>query len=942
MEKKREKRTSRKGDRIVSVCMVLVFFVYLFLGIQVNADAGEQKTVKIGYYEAHDFQEGADDSAAKSGYSYEYIQKVASYTGWRYQYVYGEWKDLYEKLKTGEIDLMAGISYDDDRVNSMLFPEYEMINETFYIYKDTDDTTIKFGNIDSYAGKKIGVVNNDKRMMTALEDWAKEKQADIQIQYYDSLESCAADFNQKNIDAFVSADNVASSYTGISPVEKIGKEAYYLCVAKDREDLLDELNRALSIITEQDTLDVDELHKKYSAESSVTIFLSEKEQDWLAEHDTVTVGYSNDYLPYCDTDKDGKATGLVSDLIPDMFDALPDDYEPDIIYRGYNSQNEMVEALKNGDVDMIFPVSSEAWYAEQEGYQESTNVVTSPIDLAYREPYTDKVTTKIAVNKNNQLQYYYTVQNYPDAEIIQYDSIEECIKALKSGEVGSTILSARRANYLVGAEKKLNVLPLENTEERCIGVAFGNTALLQIINHGLSILGENYGLNHTYTYMDAMRNYTAMDFIQDNIWIFTGILIVIFLCIIWYFCQRDQNMQKQAKKEAKQKQELENALTIARQANRARGVFLRNMSHDIRTPLNAIIGFAKLAMKSEGNFEQIQDYLSKISVSGNHLLAIVNDVLEVSRIESGQTKLEELPCNIKNIVDEVEVIIQGQAQEKTQTFIVDTSKVKDYYIYCDRLRVKEVLVNLLGNAVKFTPKGGKIELRIIQNEPAPEGYANYEDNGCGMSPEFMGKMFLPFERERTSTVSGIQGTGLGLSIAKQFVNLMGGTIEVTSKEKEGTEVIVRISPRLAQTEKDERTENTESEEKDYDFRGKRILVVEDNELNREIVKAVLEETGFEVEEAENGAVAVDKIKTAGALYYDVVLMDIQMPVMDGYMATKKIRSLEDSDLANIPIIALSANAFEEDRKASTDAGMNGHLAKPVNVSELLKMLCKLF
>ena len=276
MEKKREKRTSRKGDRIVSVCMVLVFFVYLFWGIQVNVDAGEQKTVKIGYYEAHDFQEGADDSAAKSGYSYEYIQKVASYTGWRYQYVYGEWKDLYEKLKTGEIDLMAGISYDDDRVNSMLFPKYEMINGTFYIYKDTDDTTIKCGNIDSYAGKKIGVVNNDKRMMTALEDWAKEKQADIQIQYYDSLESCAADFNQKN-----------------------------------------------------------------SAESSVTIFLLEKEQDWLAGHDTVTVGYTNDYLPYCDTDKDGKATGLVSDLIPDMFDALPGDYEPDIIYRGYNSQNEM-------------------------------------------------------------------------------------------------------------------------------------------------------------------------------------------------------------------------------------------------------------------------------------------------------------------------------------------------------------------------------------------------------------------------------------------------------------------------------------------------------------------------------------------------------------------------------------------------------------------------
>ena len=250
-------------------------------------------------------------------------------------------------------------------------------------------------------------------------------------------------------------------------------------------------------------------------------------------------------------------------------------------------------------------------------------------------------------------------------------------------------------------------------------------------------------------------------------------------------------------------------------------------------------------MKSEGNFEQIQDYLNKISVSGNHLLAIVNDVLEVSRIESGQTKLEELPCNIKNIVDEVEVIIQGQAQEKTQTFIVDTSKVKDYYIYCDRLRVKEVLVNLLGNAVKFTPKGGKIELRIIQNEPALEGYANYEvhvkDNGCGMSPEFMGKMFLPFERERTSTVSGIQGTGLGLSIAKQFV----------------------------------------------------------------------------------------------------VLMDIQMPVMDGYTATRQIRALENPALAGVPILAMTANAFDEDRRRAMESGMNGFLSKPIVIGDLVQELHKI-
>ena len=936
-----EEHNCKKRSRIVSIFMMIVLAVTMFAKVSTNVSA-EEKTVKIGYYSAHDFQEGASDTAAKSGYSYEYIQKVASYTGWHYEYIYGDWEELYKKLESGELDMMAGVARSDGRTDKVLYPEHEMINETFYIYKDTDDTSIKCGNIASYSGKKIGTLKTNERMTQSLEAWAKENQADIQIEYYDSLEECADDFNQKKIDGFVSADNVVSSYTGITPVEKIGKEPYYLCVAKGREDLLDELNVALSIIDEQDTLDVDELHKKYAAESSVSVFLSKKEQDWMAAHDTITVGYANDYLPYCDTKSDGTATGLVADVVPDLFDALPGDYKPKIVYRGYDAQNDMLEALKNGDVDMIFPVSDEAWYAEQEGYQQSTSVVTSPIDLAYREPYTDDTVKKIAVNKNNQLQYYYTMKNYPDAQIVQCDTIDDCIEAIKNGEAGSTILSARRVHYLVGSEKKLNIIPLENTENRCFGVAFGNTSLLQIINHGLSILGENYGLNHTYAYMDSMTEYTLRDFVQDNIWDFIGILILIFLCVILYFIKHDQNMQRRAEKEEKQKRELENALESARQANLARVVFLRNMSHDIRTPLNAVIGFARLALKTGKNdWEKVRDYLSKIIVSGDHLLAIVNDVLEVSRIESGQTKLEESPCDMREIAEEVKVIIQGQAQEKEQTFVVDLSQVKDYYIYCDRLRVKEILVNLLGNAVKFTPKGGCIEFRIQQKYPAKEGFVNYEihvkDNGCGMSPEFMKKMFLPFEREHTSTASGVQGTGLGLSITKQFVDLMGGTIEATSVEHQGTEFVLRFLHRLA----DEAYRNRQKELKEDvtpHFQGKRILVTEDNELNREIAVEVLKDAGFEVEEAENGAVAVDKIKHSQAGYYDVIIMDIQMPVMDGYTATKEIRKLKNPKLANIPIIALSANAFEEDRKASTEAGMNGHLAKPVNVPELLKIL----
>lgn len=924
---------------------------YIFLGLfwclgfiaffPVRTYAEDQKTVRVGYYYSHNFQEGTADDEAKSGYSYEYLQKVASYTGWKYEYVYGEWADLFEQLVNGDIDLMAGVAYSSDRIQLINYPDSEMLNETFYIYKNDNDDSIKCGDIDSYNGKKIGTLKNNQRMTAALEKWKKLNDAQIQIVYYESLESCAEDFNTRKIDGFVSADNVVSAYSGISPVEKIGKQPFYIGVAKNRRDLLGELNMAISIINEQDITDLDNLKSKYYTETTVSVFLSEQEQTWMDEHPKITVGYLDQYLPYCSTGKDGKVTGLISDIVPDMFKALPGDYDPEVKYRCFKDQNEMLECLKNGEIDFAFPVSDGKWYSEQNGFIQSSSVVAFPISLAYKEPYSEHITDKIAVNKNNLRQYWYTISNYPDAEIVTCDSIEDCIEAVKEGKAGSTSIGALRVSQLLQGERKLNVITLTDEESVCFGVASGNSGMLQILNHGISILGESYGLNHTYRYLDTLSSYTLTDVVQDHVWLFAGIMTVILILIIFYFVRREQAQEAAARREQKHKALLEEALRAARQASIAKKVFLQNMSHDIRTPMNAVVGFTNLAIQAGDDKEKVQDYLSKIQVSSNHLLGIVNEVLEISRIESGQTKLDETVCSIADIVNETSVIIGDQALEKNQKFTTDISQVQNLYVYCDKLRVKEILVNLLGNSVKYTQIGGQISLCILELPCEQKGYGNYEihvkDNGCGMSKEFLKKVFLPFERQSTSTVSGVQGTGLGMTIIKGFVDLMGGTIQIQSEENKGTEVIVKLCHKLAEAPA-EIISPVKQEYSTESFKGKRILLAEDNVLNREIAVAILEDTGFLVETAENGAVAVEKVRSAPAGYYAAVLMDIQMPVMDGYAATRAIRRLEDAGKAKVPVIAVSANAFDEDMEASRAAGMNGHLAKPIMAADLLETL----
>ena len=402
--------------------------------------------------------------------------------------------------------------------------------------------------------------------------------------------------------------------------------------------------------------------------------------------------------------------------------------------------------------------------------------------------------------------------------------------------------------------------------------------------------------------------------------------------------------------DVQKQQVLEEALVQAENANKAKSVFLSNMSHDIRTPMNAIIGFTNLAQTHIENQTLVEEYLKKIMSASKHLLSLINDILDMSRIESGRIQLEENVISLSEVVQDMENLIQPMATEKDINFVIDTHVVNKY-VYCDKLRLEQVLINLLGNAVKFTPKGGEISLNIEQELfSVPEGYEKYifkvKDNGVGIESSFLDKLFEPFEREKTMDISGVQGTGLGLSITKSIVELMNGKISVESEVNQGTEFTVQVVFRVQAIEdsiKNEELERRHSLEENVikvtqNVAEKTILLVDDNEINREIANVILTDAGFRVVEAENGKEAVETIKNAMVDEFGVVLMDIQMPIMDGYTATKEIRALESTDLANIPIIAMTANAFEEDKKKAFESGMNGHIAKPIDVEVLFTTL----
>ncbi|MBR3308627.1 MAG: transporter substrate-binding domain-containing protein [Lachnospiraceae bacterium] len=931
-----------------------MFFSVVFLMISAVPSLSyaeeEIETVKVGYYENEVFEEGAAENAIKTGYAYEYYRKLSEYTGWKYEYVYGEFGDLYQMLLDGEIDLLAGLAWKEERADLIGYPDLPMGNETYSLVKHISDDEITT-NPASFSGKTIGVL--DSAMVDVLNRYLDEHGVQAIVKVYNDYSDLYTAFDANELDILAAEGDGTSDRDDAEVISPFGTSAYFLCVSKVRSDLLSELNEAQAALAAEEPNWQMSLRTKYYQGSISARAFSEAEKDWIKTHEELRIGYLENYLPYSATDENGQVTGIIKDIIPEMLKDLGlSDLK--VIYSGYESYDDMIEDMSSEKIDVAFPVGGGLYYSEENGLYQSIPVASASTELVYKGIYTEETTRKIAVNENNRMQYYFVRTNFPDAEVVAYPSIDDCLKAVLSGEAGCTTLNGLRANDILknSEYKELLMHQMARNDDRCFGVEIGQEGLLKLLNRGINIIGSDYAQNISFRYTGALYSYSLADMIKDHLALFMTVLLLI-VAVIIFLLARDRMRTK------KQKEELQTALASAEQASRAKTEFLNNMSHDIRTPMNAIVGFAGLASTHIDDREQVKDYLGKINVSSQHLLSLINDVLDMSRIESGKMTLEEADVDLPKLIYDLQTIIQPNIDDKQLELSVDMKDIRHKEIVTDKLRLNQVLLNILSNAIKFTPEGGKINVRVTETESSKEGTADFEfrvrDTGIGMSREFQETLFDAFTRERTSTVSGIEGTGLGMAITKKIVDMMGGSIAVESEEGKGSEFIVNLPCRISDSAETEmpssalKSSETEEEGKEqgqqvpekYDFGGKRVLLAEDNKMNQMIAEAILTEAGLLVDIADDGTIAVEKMETQPAGYYDIVLMDIQMPNMDGYEAAERIRALEDPKKANIPIVALTANAFEEDRKNVLSSGMNGHLPKPYDVPKMMETLKKM-
>jgi len=1206
--------------------------------------------VRVGYYENEVFQEGAQEGAVKAGYAYEYYQKLSEYTGWKYDYVYGEFGELYRMLLDGEIDFLAGLAWREDREALIAYPDEPMGNESYnLIGHDTDDALTT--DPATLNGRKIGVL--DSAMAAVLQEFLQSHHVQAEIVLYQDYSPLFEAFDSHEIDVLAAEGDGAYGRAHAELLHSFGASDYYLCVSRSKPELLAQLNEAQAEIGVNEPNYINSLRRKYYPVSIFSRAFSAVERQWLLEHAELRVGYLNNYLPYSGTDASGEATGLVSDIVPRLWEELAPG-SLDILYFGFDSYDEMIASLGSGEIDTAFPVGGGLYYSEESGVFQSTPVVSAATELVHKGEYTEDTIARFAVNENNGMQYYFVLTYYPDAQITFYPSIEACLKAVSDGAVSCTTLNGLRANDILRNSRynDLSLLQTTHNDDRCFGVQKGNAGLVRLLNRGISVLGADYAQNLAFRYTDQLYSYSIGDVIREHMALFGGIILAVaalailllirdrtrskrelanqenarraleeanaeleesrqakqreleerlalqgelleqqsrreqqdkmitalasdYRCVYhvdldhddavcyradpndreqtpegvhfpyherfaWYanhsvaesyregflrfiepdhvrkaltsdpiivyryLAQRDGKeyyemirmagvrhaedrddhivhavglgltvIDAEMREAMDRNQALAGALDAAEQANKAKTAFLSNMSHEIRTPMNAIIGLDSLALRDASLSETTKDYLEKIGGSARHLLGLINDILDMSRIESGRLVIRKEEFSFGEMLEQINTMVMSQCGEKGLKYECRViGGVSDYYIG-DDMKLKQVLINILSNAIKFTDEPGSVTLTV-------ERTANYEkqsairfvirDTGIGMDQAFIPKIFDAFTQEDSSRNNKYGSTGLGMAITKNIVELMNGTISVQSEKGVGTEFTVVItltnserqgtalsymSPRdmrilvvddeeidaeharivldeagikadtcgsgqealqmlevqhtkhepynlvlldwkmpemdglevakeirkrydkettviiltafnwdeimdealhagvdsflakplfssnvIDEFERIARKNNMSlyKEKKRAELKGRRILLAEDVMINAEIMKEIIRMREAEIDHAENGRLALRMFEESEVGHYDAILMDVRMPEMDGLEATAAIRALDRPDAKTIPIIAMTANAFDEDVQRSLQVGMNAHLSKPVEPDRLYETL----
>ena len=930
-----------------SVCALLSLLLLLsvVLPVKAAAETAPVKVVRVGSFE--DTFNYCNEKGARKGYGYELLETLSGYTGWQFEYVTCDWSDCFEKLENGEIDIMGGISYTEDRAEEMLFSDEPMGEEKYYLYADLSRADISASDFKILDGKKIGVVMGTEPEVM-LTEWEEKHGIKTQHVNISNNEDVKQKLANHEIDCFVSLEESLWAELGISTITRVGKSSIYYVLNKDRSDLKEELDNAMRALDEAAPFYTADLCKKYFSLDYKPILTGE-EKAWLRKHGAIRMGFLTSDRGVSTYDPaTGEITGTITDYIQFAADCLGNQ-ELEFQLVGYDDKEAELNALKSGEIDMIFHFDQSPNLAEEYRLaRTNTTWTANMMVVTNKQLFIENQVNRVAVPQNKISLTRYIAFYYPQWEIVDCDTQEDAIKLVKDGQADCFVTGiSSEGNY----SKKYGFysVPLPNPANSCFAVNSGNRSLLSILNKTIKAMPANMLTSSLAMYKSSSRKVTLIDFIKDNFFmvlLVSSIAVAVVLLTILKLLQKARKAEAAARKAANDTQELNAKLQVAvenaESANRAKSTFLFNMSHDIRTPMNAIIGYADLASRHSDDPAKLKNYMENIQVCGQNLLMLLNNVLDLARIENDKTEMEYSVSDVDKDFRNCVAMFRNQADSKGQTLMV-TAHLQYPYVYVDIPHLTEVCTNLVSNAVKYTGAGGTIRCDVTQKSGEKEGWCDtvitVADNGIGMSQEFQKHIFEPFERERTSTVSKVEGSGIGMGIVKKLVGLMGGTVAVESKIGVGSTFTVTIPCRIASEDETQAKRETNPSDQKC-LRGTRILLTEDNDLNAEIATELLQEEGCTVDRAKDGVECVDMLEKAANGTYQLILMDIQMPVMNGYDAARKIRRLDDPQKANIPIIAMTANAFTEDRQVALDAGMNDHIAKPINMNVLVPTLRK--
>ena len=930
-----------------SICAMLCLLLLLpaLFPVKAAAETVPAKVVRVGSFE--DTFNYVNEKGIRKGYGYELLQTLSGYTGWQLEYVTCDWSDCFEKLKNGEIDIMGDISYTEDRTEEMLFSDEPMGEEKDYLYADLSREDITASDFKTLNGKKIGVLMGTEPEVM-LTEW--EEKYDLKTQHVNiaNNEDAKQKLANHEIDCFVSMEESFWTELGISTITRVGSSDIYYAINKDRADIKEELDNAMRALEDADPFYTADLYKRYFS-MDYTPILTGEEKAWLKKHGAIRMGFlTGDSGVSVYDPSTGELTGTITDYIRFAKDCLGNQ-ELEFQMVGYDSQKAELDALKSGEIDMVFHFDQSPNLAEEYRVAcTNTTWTSNMMAVTNKEHFNETQANRVAVPQNKLSLTRYLAVYYPQWEIVDCATPEDAARLVKDGQADCFVTGT-------GSEGTYNKrydfysVPLPNPAKSCFAVNSGNGILLSILNKTIKAMPVNMLTGALAMYKSAARKVTLSEFIRDNFFmvlLVSSIFVAVILLAILKLLRKARKAEAAARKAANDTQELNAKLQIAAEnaesANRAKSTFLFNMSHDIRTPMNAIIGYADLASRHSDDPAKLKKYMENIQVCGQNLLMLLNNVLDLARIENDKTEMEYSVSDIEKDFRNCLAMFRNQADSKGQTLTVTTHLLHPY-IYADVPHLTEVCTNLVSNAVKYTGNGGTICCDVTQKPGKKEGWCDtvvtVADNGIGMSQEFQKHIFEPFERERTSTVSKVEGSGIGMGIVKKLVGLMGGTVEVESKIGVGSTFTVTIPCRIASEEEAQAKRAADPADRES-LRGTRILLTEDNDLNAEIATELLQEEGCTVDRAKDGVECVDMLEKAANGTYQLILMDVQMPVMNGYDATKKIRKMDDPQKANIPIVAMTANAFSEDKQVALDAGMNDHIAKPINMSVLVPTLRK--